>query len=339
MKICHLQFAIGNWCGLLSSFTIVFAYALDLILGDPQWFPHPVRLMGKLISGLQAPLRKVSSSPSWLRFAGVLLAAISCGAAYLGTTLLIHWATGLSWVAGMVCSVLLAYTALATRDLQVETQKVLHALEAEDLPRARRELSYLVGRDTARLEEPEILRALVETVAENISDGVIAPLFYLALGGPAWAMTYKAINTLDSMVGYKDEKFRHLGWASARLDDAANFLPARLSGFLIALSSSILGGPGKDSLRILLRDHARHPSPNSAWPEAAMAGALGVQLGGLNYYFGQPSQKPFIGDRKRDLERKDVKDAWKILYLSSFLMLLLALAMSWFLEGFFKFAI
>ena len=319
----------------MSSLTLVFAYALDLILGDPQWLPHPVRLMGKLISGLLAFLRKVSSSPSWLRFAGVLLAAISCGAAYLGATLLIHWASGLSRVAGMVCSALLAYTALATRDLQVETQKVLRALEGEDLPRARRELSYLVGRDTARLEEPEILRALVETVAENISDGVIAPLFYLALGGPAWAMTYKAINTLDSMVGYKDEKFRRIGWASARLDDAANFLPARLSGFLIVLSSSILGGPGKDSLRILLRDHARHPSPNSAWPEAAMAGALGVQLGGLNYYLGQPGQKPFIGDRIRDLLRKDVRGAWKILYLSSFLMLLLALAMSWFLEGFF----
>jgi adenosylcobinamide-phosphate synthase len=319
----------------LSSLTIVFAYVLDLILGDPQWFPHPVRLMGKLISALQGLLRKVGSSPSWLRFAGVLLAAIPCGAAYLVATLLIHWATTLSWMAGMVCSALLAYTTLAARDLHVETRKVLRALEAEDLPRARRELSFLVGREPAHLEEPEILRALVETVAENISDGVIAPLFYLALGGPAWAMTYKAINTLDSMVGYKDEKYRHIGWASARLDDAANFLPARLSGFLIALSSSILGGPGKDSLRILLRDHARHPSPNSAWPEAAMAGALGIQLGGLNYYFGQPQEKPLIGDRKKVIERRHVREAWKILYLSSFLMLLLALGMSRLLEFFF----
>ncbi len=312
----------------MSSLTIVFAYALDLILGDPQWFPHPVRLMGSLISGLQGGLRKVGSSPSWLRFAGVLLAAIPCGAAYLGATLLIQWTTGLSWVAGMICSALLAYTTLATRDLRVETQKVLRALEAGDLAQARRELSFLVSRDTEHLDEPEILRALVETVGENISDGVIAPLFYLGLGGPAWAMTYKAINTLDSMVGYKNEEFRHMGWASARLDDAANFLPARLSGFIIALSSSILGGPGRDSLRILMRDHARHPSPNSAWPEAAMAGALGVQLGGLNYYFGQPSQKPLIGDRKKAIERRDVREAWKILYLSSFCMLLLALLLA-----------
>ena len=312
----------------MSSLTIVFAYALDLILGDPQWFPHPVRLMGKLISGLEGGLRKVGSSPSWLRFAAVLLAAIPCGGAYLGAALLIQLTTGLSWMAGMICSVLLAYTTLATRDLQVETQKVLRALEAGDLAQARRELSFLVGRDTAHLEEPEILRALVETVAENISDGVIAPLFYLGLGGPAWAMTYKAINTLDSMVGYKNEKFRHMGWASARLDDAANFLPARLSGFIVVLSSLILGRPWRDSLRILLRDHARHPSPNSAWPEAAMAGALGVQLGGLNYYFGQSSQKPFIGDRKKDIGRGDVREAWKILYLSSFGMLLLALLLA-----------
>jgi adenosylcobinamide-phosphate synthase len=282
----------------LSSLTIVFAYVLDLILGDPQWFPHPVRLMGKIISGLQGLLRKVGSSPSWLRFAGVLLAAILCGVAYLATILLIHWATGLSWMAGMVCSSLLAYTTLATRDLHAESRKVLRALEAGDLMQARRELSFLVGRDTESLEEPEILRALVETVAENISDGVIAPLFYLALGGPAWAMTYKAINTLDSMIGYKDEKYRHIG------------------------------GSGKGSLRILLRDHARHPSPNSAWPEAAMAGALGVQLGGLNYYFGQPSEKPLIGDRNKTIERRDVKEAWKILYLASFGMLLLALVLA-----------
>jgi adenosylcobinamide-phosphate synthase len=288
-----------------------------------------VLVRGKLISGLQGVLRKLSSSPSWLRFAGVLLAAIPCGAAYLGVSLLIHWATGLSWMAGMICSALLAYTTLATRDLHVETQKVFLALEAEDLPQARLELSFLVGRDTAHLEEPEILRALVETVAENISDGVIAPLFYLALGGPAWAMTYKAINTLDSMVGYRDERFRHIGWASAKLDDVANFLPARISGGIIVLSSLILGKRWKDSLRILGRDYANHQSPNSAWPEAAMAGALGVQLGGLNYYFGQPSRKPFIGDRGKMIDREDVKEAWKILYLSSFFMLLVALVLSW----------
>ena len=142
-------------------------------------------------------------------------------------------------------------------------------------------------------------------------------------------MTYKAINTLDSMVGYKNERYRHMGWASARLDDGANFIPARLSGLIIGLSSFILGKPWKDSLRILLRDHGKHESPNSAWPEAAMAGALGTQLGGLNYYFGQANRKPFIGDRKKNLDRNDVREAWKILYISSFCMLLFCIFLSW----------
>ena len=308
---------------------LCLAYLLDLILGDPQGFPHPVRLIGRLISGLERALRKVHSSPSWLILAGVILAGTVCGVTFLATHFLIRFLGDLSSVAGLAASIFLGYTTLASRDLHVETRKVLRALEAGDLPKARQGLSLLVGRDTAHLDEPEILRALVETIAENISDGVIAPLFYLGLGGPAWAMTYKAINTLDSMVGYKNERYRHIGWASARLDDVANFLPARISGGIIVLSSLILGKGWKDSLRILGRDHANHQSPNSAWPEAAMAGALGVQLGGLNYYFGRPSQKPFIGDRKRDLERKDVKEAWRILYLSSFLMLLLALGLSW----------
>ncbi len=312
----------------MSPFALISAYILDLLLGDPQWFPHPVRLIGRLISGLEKVLRKIHSSPFWLMLAGGLLAGTVCGITFLATLLLIRFLGDLSWVAGLAGSIFLAYTTLATRDLHVETRKVLRALEGGDLTQARRELSFLVGRDTEHLDEPEILRALVETIAENISDGVIAPLFYLALGGPAWAMTYKAINTLDSMVGYKDERFRDIGWASARLDDVANFIPARISGFLIILSSSILRKPWRDSWPILMRDRGKHESPNSAWPEAAMAGALGVRLGGLNYYFSRPNQKPFIGDRKKDLERIDVREAWKILYLSSFFMLLPALVLA-----------
>jgi len=313
----------------LPPIALCLAYLLDLILGDPQGFPHPVRLIGRLISGLEKGLRKIHSSPSWLILAGVILAGTICGITFLATHFLIRFLGDLSSVAGLAGSIFLAYTTLATRDLHVETRKVLRALETGDLPRARQELSLLVGRDTAHLDEPEILRALVETIAENISDGVIAPLFYLALGGPAWAMTYKAVNTLDSMVGYKNEWYRDIGWASARLDDAANFLPARLSGFLVVLSSFIIGKPWRDSLHILIRDNGKHESPNSAWPEAAMAGALGVQLGGLNYYFGRPSPKPLMGDRMKPVERKDVREAWRILYLSSFFMLLLALGLSW----------
>jgi len=257
-----------------------------------------------------------------------MLALFVCAITFLVTTYLIHWAESFCWAAGLACSIFLAYTTLATRDLYVETRNVLQALEAADFPRARQELSFLVGRDTAHLDEPEILRALVETISENISDGVIAPLFYLGLGGPSWAMTYKAINTLDSMVGYKNERYRHIGWASARLDDAVNLIPARLSGYLIIFSARLLGKPWKDSLSILKRDRRKHESPNSAWPEAAIAGALGVQLGGLNYYFGQASHKPLIGERKKELDFRDVREAWKILYLSSFFMLLLSILLS-----------
>ncbi len=304
------------------------AYLLDLLLGDPQWFPHPVRLIGKMIAALEKLLRALGSSPRWLKFSGVLLAFSVCGATFLAAASLIRWAAHFHVFAGAALWILLAYTTLASRDLHVETRKVLRSLEAGDLARARRELSFLVGRDTANMDEPEIIRALLETIAENISDGIVAPFFYLGLGGSPWALAYKAVNTLDSMVGYRNEKYRHIGWASARLDDAANFIPARISGFLIVLSSLVLGKSWRSSLKILLRDRGKHESPNSAWPEAAMAGALGIQFGGLNYYFGLPHRKPLLGDGDKGLERGDVREAWKILYVSSFLMLLLAILLN-----------
>ena len=256
----------------------------------------------------------MGSSPFRLRAAGVLLALSICGITFASTRGVIHAAGSLSPVLGVFCSAVLAYFTLATRDLHVETRKVLRCLEEGDLPRARRELSFLVGRDTAHLDEPEILRALVETIAENISDGVMAPLFYLGLGGPAWAMTYKAVNTLDSMVGYKNEPFRHIGWASAKLDDAVNFLPARLAGFLIVLASRAAGGSWRDSLRILWKDHGKHESPNSAWPEAAMAGALGVQLGGPVFRDGKFDPEPFMGDPVHRLEPGHIRQANALLF-------------------------
>lgn len=319
----------------MASITLISAYLLDIILGDPQRFPHPVRLIGRFIVFLENLFWRATSSPLSQKISGILLALIVVGSTFMATTFLIYWAGYFSQAASFILSIFMGYFTLATRDLHVETRRVLKALEAGDLARARQELSFLVGRDTAHLGEPEVIRALVETIAENLSDGVIAPLFYLGLGGPPWAMTYKAINTLDSMVGYKKERFRHMGWASARLDDAANFIPARLSGGLVVISAFLLGKPWRDSLEILRRDRRQHQSPNSAWPEAATAGALGVQLGGLNYYGGQPSPKPFIGNLKKDLDLGDVRDAWKILYLSSFGMLLLALLLNWAMEGFF----
>ena len=310
-------------------FALICAYVFDLILGDPQWFPHPVRFIGRLITLLENFFRGLGTSTSWLKISGIILALIICGSTFLVTFFMIYRIGYFSWVAGFVCTVFLGYTTLATRDLHAATRKVLQSLAAGNIPRARKELAFLVGRDTAHLHEPEILRALLETIAENISDGVIAPLFYLGLGGPPAAMTYKAINTLDSMVGYRNERYRHIGWASAKLDDAANFIPARLSGFIIVISAFLLCRPWRDALRILWRDRRKHESPNSGWPEAATAGALGVQVGGLNYYFGERNEKPFIGDRKKPLDLMDVREAWKILYLSSFCMLLFSLFLTW----------
>jgi adenosylcobinamide-phosphate synthase len=303
----------------------ILAYILDLLLGDPPWLPHPVRFIGRFIHRGEAFFRRRAKSSRELKTSGILLALMVCGLTFLAADFLIYLAESMSPIAGALVSVFIAYTTLATKDLYVETRKVFAALQAGDLPLARQELSLIVGRDTGSLEKPEILRALLETIAENISDGVIAPLFYLGLGGPSVAMTYKAINTLDSMVGYKNEKYRDLGWASAKLDDLANFIPARLAGCLIVLAAFFLGKPWKDSLHILKRDHDKHESPNSAWPEAAMAGALGVQFGGLNFYFGRPSEKPRIGEKRKAMDLQDVQEAWKILFLSSLLMLLFTL--------------
>lgn len=304
----------------MSPLVFLSAYCLDLILGDPEHFPHPVRLMGRIISWLEIWARKVASRPRQLRILGLLITAIVVIGTYLGTSFALLLAFKIYWGMGLVFSVYLAYTTLATRDLYIETKRVFAALQREDLPQARQKLSLVVGRDTVHLDKPEIIRALLETIAENINDGVIAPLFYLSFGGPPLAMSYKAINTLDSMLGYKQEKFWHLGWAAAKLDDLVNFIPARISGLIIILAAAFLGKSWRDAYKVMWRDQRNHDSPNSGWPEAAMAGALGFQFGGINFYFGMPSRKPFIGEGKKEFHLTHIPEAWKILYLSSFLM-------------------
>lgn len=296
------------------------AYCLDLILGDPEHFPHPVRLLGRIIWKLEIWARRLASSPRQLKVLGLLLTALVVIGTYFFTFFSIILVQKVYWALGSFFSVYLAYTTLATRDLYIETKRVFEALQEGDLPRARQNLSLVVGRDTAHLDEPEIIRALLETIAENINDGIIAPLFYLSIGGPPLALSYKAVNTLDSMLGYKHEKFLHLGWAAAKLDDLANFIPARISGLIIILAVAFLGKPWWEAYKIMWRDHRNHDSPNSGWPEAAMAGALGLQFGGVNYYFGMPRLKPCLGERKKEFHLTHVPEAWKILYLSSFLM-------------------
>ena len=212
------------------------------------------------------------------------------------------------------------FALLAIRDLDVQAARVIAALRRHDLPNARRMLSFIVGRDTAKLDEPEILRATIETVAENLCDGVIAPLFYLALGGPVAMAGYKAINTLDSMVGYRNQRYGEFGWASARMDDVANWLPARLAASLVWICASVSGCDPRRSVAITLRDARSQPSPNAGYPEAAVAGALGIRLGGLNYYQGVASRKPYLGDARRVLDLAVYGKTRVLLYGSSLLM-------------------
>jgi adenosylcobinamide-phosphate synthase len=200
---------------------------------------------------------------------------------------------------------------------------VLKEINNKDLPAARKKLSYLVGRDTKHLSEKEVIKAAVESIAESASDGIIAPLFYLILGGPVLALIYKAINTLDSMVGYKNERYKDFGWFSARLDDAANFIPSRISGLLIAISSLIIGKDYKNSLMTMIKDGRKHLSPNAGFPEAGMAGALGVRLGGPSLYNGQLCLKPYIGEERNKLQPRLINEALSITLVSSMLMLLI----------------
>lgn len=286
----------------------LMAFLVDGLVGDPAWLTHPVIWMGRATRLLERWLRQ-SRLP--LRLAGAVLAVALPAAAWLATWGLIALATRLHPGLGLGLSVWLFSTTLASRSLAEHALAVWRPLVAGDPAEARVRLSYIVGRDTAELPEPEIVRGAVETVAESTCDGVIAPLFWGLIGGAPLAMAYKAVNTLDSMVGHKDERYHDFGWASARLDDLANLLPARLSALLIALV-----GLSPRAFRTALRDARRHPSPNSGWPEAAMAGLLGVQLGGLNYYDGEPEMRAQMGDSVRPLAAADIPRSVRWMYLA-----------------------
>jgi adenosylcobinamide-phosphate synthase len=297
---------------------ILAAFALDLIFGDPRWMPHPVKLIGRLALALENPLRKLISMT---RAAGILVACIVVGLTGLSAWALIHCSRLLHPHAGDVMSVLLLYTAFASRDLMSHSYRVYASLRDRDIEEARRRAALLVGRDTGHLDEPEIARAAVESVAENLVDGVTAPLFFAVLGGPVGAMLYKAASTLDSMFGYKDKRYLLFGWASARLDDAATYLPTRLTMPLLAVAATILGFRPVQCIRICLRDGSKHDSPNSGLAEAAMAGALGIQLGGLNYYGGEAHEGARIGDPGRTMIYRDILSANRLMLGTSLLCL------------------
>lgn len=289
-----------------SATDVLAGYALDLALGDPRWLPHPVRAVGRLAAGLERVWRR-SGLPE--RAAGALFWACVVAAAALAARLTSPRAD-IYWI----------YALLAVRDLDRHAAAVVRQLERGDLAAARRKLSMIVGRDTEALDESGILRAVIETMAENLSDGVIAPLFYLALAGAPGMAAYKAVNTLDSMVGYRDARHREFGWASARLDDLANLVPARLTAMLVWISAGILGYDARRSIAVTLRDAHRQPSPNSGYPEAAAAGALGVQLGGPSSYRGVISRKATLGDPLQPVTRDTWRKTRALLYSASTLM-------------------
>ena len=297
---------------------LALGFCLDLLLGDPHWAPHPVRLIGHLIAALEKLLRKLfPATKNGLLAAGFVLVALVLGLSF-GMTALLLWACGLvsPWLAFAVETVL-CYQLLAARSLRDESMKVCRALEAGDLPGGQHAVSMIVGRDTERLDETGVAKAAVETVAENASDGVIAPLLFLAVGGAPLGMLYKAANTMDSMVGYKNDRYLYFGRCAARLDDVLNFIPARLAGALMCLAAPFAGLDEKDAWRIFRRDRKNHKSPNSAHTEAAAAGALHVQLAGPNYYFGKLVEKPTIGDDLRAVEPTDIRRVNRLMLAAS----------------------
>ena len=305
---------------------IVMGFLLDLWLADPAWMPHPVVIMGKCITGLEKFLRaRFPATPEGERAAGRVLAVVLPAGTLLLTAAVCLVANRLHPLLGLAVQTIWCWQALAVKGLAVESRRVYGCLAAEDLPGARKAVARIVGRDTQNLTEEGVTKAAIETVAENFSDGVVAPLVYMLIGGAPLALCYKAINTMDSMVGHKNQRYLHFGRAAARLDDAANFLPSRLAALFWILAAALAGQDGKNAWRIWRRDRRNHASPNSAQTESACAGALGVQLAGPAYYFGEYYDKPTIGDARRAVEPQDILRANRMLFAGAFAALLVGL--------------
>ncbi|MBR0138933.1 MAG: cobalamin biosynthesis protein CobD [Firmicutes bacterium] len=309
---------------MTSPCALAIGFAIDFFVGDPEGFPHPVRLMGRAVSLLEKPLRRAFPETSkGERTAGALMWIIVASLSLLIPALILALCQRIGAPLRLAAESLMCWQALAARSLKDESLEVAKALESGDLKAARKDVSMIVGRDTEKLDEAGVARAAVETVAENTSDGVIAPLFFAAIGGAPLAMMYKAVNTMDSMVGYIDPPYTDFGRVPAKADDAFNYIPARVSALLMIAAGALLGFDAKNGLRIFRRDRYKHASPNSAQTEAACAGLLGLQLAGDASYGGVLHKKEHIGDPLRPIEAKDIERSCRIMYLASFLALLL----------------
>lgn len=308
---------------VISLYALCLGFLLDLIFGDPHWLPHPVRLMGRAISGLEKALRpRFPDTPQGRRSSGrvmVILVLLIFTAAPL---VILFLCQRISPFLRLAVEAVMCYQLLAARSLRDESMKVYDALCQDDLPLAREKVSMIVGRDTQKLSREQVAKAAVETVAENTSDGVVAPLFYMAIGGGVLGFFYKAANTMDSMVGYRNERYEDFGRAAAKLDDIVNFIPSRLSALLMIIAAVLPGYSAKDGWRIWRRDRFQHKSPNSAQTESVCAGALGVQLAGDASYFGVLVRKPTIGDPLRPVEAQDIRRANRLMLTTALLSFL-----------------
>ena len=307
---------------MLICWAVLGGFVLDAIFGDPAWLPHPVGLMGKAITALEKRLRaQFPQTPQGELCGGAVLAAVLPVGTFLITALVCRLAAALHPLAGLAVQMFWCAQALAAKGLAQESRNVYKELQKQDLPAARKAVARIVGRDTQNLTAEGVTKASVETVAENASDGVIAPLLYMLLGGAPLALCYKAVNTMDSMVGYANDRYRYFGTAAAKLDDVLNYIPARLSAWLMIAGAWLIGMDGKNAKKIYLRDRRKHASPNSAQTEAVMAGALDIRLAGDAWYFGELHKKPYIGDPIRKVEIEDIIRSHKLMYAGTVLSL------------------
>jgi adenosylcobinamide-phosphate synthase len=302
-------------------FSMMLAAALDMVLGDPRWLPHPVRWMGVAIQRLEPRFRRLPLPPM---ASGALMATLLVAGVWLACRLLVGVAAAIHPVVGILVQAAMIYTCISARGLADAALKVAKALGSAGLDAGRRAVAMIVGREVDRLDQTGVTRAAVETVAENLVDGVVSPLFFTVLGSAPLAMAYKMINTLDSMVGYKNDRYLHFGRFAARMDDVANFVPARLSVPFIALAARLLKLRGRQALTIARRDGRAHASPNAGYPEAAFAGALGLWMGGPNYYHGRLVDKPVIGKGLGDARAEDIRRACRLMLVSALLAFLAA---------------
>lgn len=317
------------------AYFIICAYILDCIIGDPRWIPHPVIFMGKVIRQLEWWVRHMAKTPRQLKAGGFLLPLVLVIGVFALTWAVLRLLALIHPFVAAGFEVILIATTIATKGLKDAGMEVYRHLRAGNMPEARTALSMIVGRDTEHLDESEIVRGTVETVAENIVDAIVSPLFYAAIGGAPLAMAYRAVNTLDSMVGYKNEKYENLGFASARLDDFANWIPARITAMLLVIIAWVLRFDARRAWQTVRRDAQKHPSPNSGFPESAVAGALGVRLGGHNVYKGIASFRAYMGDPIVPLRAKHIRDATKLMYGSSALFAVLSALLLWGISTFY----